>query len=55
LACDPDRTALRDVVGAIIGGPTEDPAVVARRPGPSLHQLVERRAAMRAGGGAKSG
>jgi hypothetical protein len=44
LACDPDETGLRDVVGAIIGGPAEKPTVAPRRPGPSLHELVERRA-----------
>src|SRR4051812_8066979 len=45
LACDPDETGLRDVVGAIIGGPAEKRSVAPRRPGPSLHELVERRAA----------
>jgi membrane protein len=44
LACDPEETRLRDVVGAIIGGPADKPPVPPRRPGPSLHELVERRA-----------
>ena len=44
LACDPDETGLRDVVGAIIGGPADKPSVAPRRPGPSLHELVARRA-----------
>ncbi len=44
LACDPEETRLRDVVGAIIGGPADKPPVRPRRPGPSLHELVERRA-----------
>src|SRR4051812_242011 len=44
LACDPEETRLRDVVGAIIGGPADKPSVPPRRPGPSLHELVERRA-----------
>jgi len=45
LACDPDQTGMRDVVGAIIGGPTDKPPTVARRPGPSLHELADRSAA----------
>jgi hypothetical protein len=44
LSCDPDETGLRDVVGAIIGGPADKPSVAPRRPGPSLHELVARRA-----------
>jgi YihY family inner membrane protein len=43
LSCDPDETGLRDVVGAIIGGQADKPALASRRPGPSLHELVERR------------
>jgi len=45
LACDPDHTGMRDVVGAIIGGPTDRPPTVPRRPGPSLHELADRTAA----------
>jgi hypothetical protein len=44
LACDPDQTGMRDVVGAIIGGPTDRPPTVTRRPGPSLHELADRSA-----------
>jgi membrane protein len=42
LACDPDRTGLRDVVGAMIGGPEDARAAGASRRGPSLHELVLR-------------
>ena len=43
LACDPDRAGLRDVVGAVIGGPDgARPARPGRRAGPTLRELVER-------------
>jgi membrane protein len=42
IACDPDRTSVRDVVGAVIGRPGDDRAVAAARRGPSLRALVER-------------
>jgi membrane protein len=45
LACDPAETGLRDVVGAMIGGPAEARAGVGRRPGPSLDELVAERGA----------
>jgi membrane protein len=46
LACDPDRTGLRDVVGAIIGRPVDGGATTGpRRTGPTLHELAERQAA----------
>ena len=41
LACDPDRTSLRDVAGAIIGRPVDDRAVSLARSGRSLRELVE--------------
>jgi membrane protein len=44
LACDPDRTRLRDIVGAVIGRPTDEPTGPGRT-GPSLHELAERYAA----------
>jgi membrane protein len=40
LACDPDRTHLRDVVSATIGHPADDAA----RTGPTLRELAEREA-----------
>jgi membrane protein len=43
LACDPDRTKLRDVVGAVIGHPADERVPV--RTGPSLHELAARQAA----------
>jgi membrane protein len=45
LACDPDRTGVRDVVGAILGGPSEKPPGASRRRGPSLHELADKRGA----------
>jgi membrane protein len=43
LACDPDRAGLRDVVGAVIGGPESDRrARRGRRAGPTLRELVAR-------------
>jgi membrane protein len=43
LACDPDRTGLRDVVGAVIGRPDDDErARTDRRIGPTLRELVAR-------------
>jgi membrane protein len=43
LACDPDRAGLRDVVGAVIGGPDgARRARPGRRAGPTLRELVER-------------
>jgi membrane protein len=44
IACDPDRTSLRDVVGAVIGRPGGDHAVAAARRGPTLRELLERTA-----------
>ena len=44
LACDPDRTSLRDIVGAVIGRPSEEPFAPGRT-GPSLHELAESYAA----------
>jgi membrane protein len=41
LACDPDRTSMRDVVGAVIGRPVGDPAVATARRGATLRELVE--------------
>jgi membrane protein len=45
LACDPDRTGVRDVVGAILGGPAEKASGAPARPGPSLHELADKHAA----------
>jgi membrane protein len=46
LACDPDRTSLRDVAGAIIGRPADDRAVSLARAGRSLREVVESDAAL---------
>jgi membrane protein len=47
LACDPDRTSLRDIVNAVIGRPAGDPAASGKRTGPTLHELADRQAALR--------
>jgi membrane protein len=44
LACDPDRTSLRDVVNAVIGRPGGG---AGKRTGPTLHELVEKEAVSR--------
>jgi len=41
LACDPDRTSIRDVVAVIIGRPADDRSVSLARSGRSLRELVE--------------
>ena len=41
LACDPDRTSVRDVAGAIIGRPADDRSVSLVRSDRSLRELVE--------------
>ena len=41
LACDPDRTSLRDVAGAIIGRPADDRSVSLARSDRSLREVVE--------------
>jgi membrane protein len=48
LACDPDRTTLRDVVGALLGRPDENHDGQPRRTGATLTELVEKNAASRA-------
>jgi membrane protein len=49
LACDPDRTGLRDVVGAVIGGPEDDRrGREGRRLGPTLRELLVRESSARA-------
>jgi membrane protein len=45
LACDPERTGLRDIVGAIICRPDGDSFKGRERSGPTLHELVERETA----------
>ena len=42
LACDPDRTHLRDVVGAAIGHPGDEQTSVVQRSGPTLRELAQR-------------
>jgi len=42
LACDPDRTHLRDVVGAAMGHPGDEQTGVVQRTGPTLRELAER-------------
>jgi hypothetical protein len=42
LACDPDRTHLRDVVSATIGHAGHDRTGDAMRTGPTLRELAER-------------
>jgi membrane protein len=44
IACDPDRTSLRDIVAAIIGRRPGDRAIAAARQGPTLHELVGKEA-----------
>ena len=48
LACDPDRTTLRDVVGALLGRPDENHDGRPRRTGATLTELVAKYAASRA-------
>ena len=48
LACDPDRTTLRDLVGALLGRPDENGDGQPRRTGATLSELVEKNAASRA-------
>lgn len=49
LACDPDRTTLRDVVGALLGHPDdENRDGQPRRTGATLTELVAKNAASRA-------
>jgi membrane protein len=47
LACDPQRTSLRDVVNAVIGRPPGDDARRGKRPGPTLQELEVKQAASR--------
>ncbi len=48
LACDPDRTSLRDVVSAVIGRPARAPGAGGRRSSPTLRELAEKDDASRA-------
>ena len=48
LTCDPDRTTLRDVVGALLGRADENGDGRPRRTGATLSELVEKNAASRA-------
>jgi membrane protein len=48
LACDPERTSLRDVVGALICRPPDRRAATAGRAGATLRELADRAAGARA-------